>query len=245
MRVIGAGRAGESFRLALVGAGWRAEASLGRGDDVAGAAHGVDLLLLAVPEVAVAPVASAVLPEPGTVVAHAAGSLTLDVLAPHEQRASIHPLVPLATPERGAERLNGAWFAVASSTDRAGALAAQLVADLGGTVLTVPDSDRPAYHAAACIAANHLVALLGQVERVAASIGVPLEAYLDLAADALDGVRALGPEAALTGPVARGDWDTVKTHLAALDLSEHAAYCALADAAARLAGTGPSPWTDR
>lgn len=248
VRVVGPGRAGESFRLALERASWHTEPSVGRGDDLAGAAHGVDLLLLAVPDPAVAGVAAAVEPTPSTVVAHVAGSLTLDVLAPHERRASIHPLVPLATPEIGAQRLVGAWFAVAAagatpgSGDAAGAICRQVVADLGGTALSVADEHRVAYHAAACIAANHLVALLGQVERVAAGAGVRLEAYLDLAQDALDAVRELGPAAALTGPVARGDWTTVQHHLEALSPSEQPAYRALADAAGRLAGTGPSPW---
>ena len=84
------------------------------------------------------------------------------------------------------------------------------------------------------IASNHLVALLGQVERVAAAAGVPLEAYLDLVRATLDNVAELGPAAALTGPVARGDWATVDRHLAALDPSEHEAYGAMVALARRL-----------
>ena len=84
------------------------------------------------------------------------------------------------------------------------------------------------------IAANHLVALLGQVERVAASIGAPLDAYLDLARGSLDDVADLGPAAALTGPVRRGDTATVERHLAALPEEERAAYAALAAEAGRL-----------
>jgi predicted short-subunit dehydrogenase-like oxidoreductase (DUF2520 family) len=72
------------------------------------------------------------------------------------------------------------------------------------------------------------------VERVAASVGVPLEAYLALARGALDNVGRLGPAAALTGPVRRGDEATVARHVAALDPSERPAYEALADAARRL-----------
>jgi predicted short-subunit dehydrogenase-like oxidoreductase (DUF2520 family) len=105
---------------------------------------------------------------------------------------------------------------------------------LGGRPFRVADAHRVAYHAAATIASNHLVALLGQVERAAAIAGVPLEAYLGLAAAALGDVERVGPAAALTGPVSRGDWDTVRRHLAALPVDEHAAYLALADAAARL-----------
>ena len=78
----------------------------------------------------------------------------------------------------------------------------ELVLALGGRLLEVPTGARAAYHAAACIASNHLVALLGQVQRVAASVGLPLEAFLPLAEGALEDVRELGPAAALTGPAA-------------------------------------------
>ena len=73
-----------------------------------------------------------------------------------------------------------------------------------------------------------------QVERVADGIGVPLAAYLDLARVSLDDVAALGPAAALTGPVRRGDRATVAAHLAALAPEERAAYEALSQEAARL-----------
>jgi pantoate--beta-alanine ligase len=202
----------------------------GRGDAVADAAAGVDLLVIATPDEAVAEVAAAVDPVPTTVVAHLAGSLGLDVLAPHPRRAALHPLVPIPDPETGAARLaGGIWWAVAGD-----ALAERVVADLGGRVVTVPDSQRAAYHAAAAIASNHLVALLGQVERVAAPTGVGLEAFLGLARAALADVADVGPAAALTGPVARGDAATIRRHLAALEPAERPAYRALAAAAARL-----------
>jgi predicted short-subunit dehydrogenase-like oxidoreductase (DUF2520 family) len=214
VRIIGPGRAGRSFAGALAAAGWDVVDLLGRdgGDAVAGAAAGVDLVLLAPPDGAVAAVARSLHPEPTTVVAHVAGSLGLDVLAPHERRAAIHPLVALPTGDIGAERLRaGAWFAVAGDP-----LAGQVVADLGGRSFVVADEDRVGYHAAACIASNHLVALLGSAERVAADSGVPFEAFLDLVAATVDTVRALGPAAALTGPAARGDRDTIERHRAYL-----------------------------
>jgi predicted short-subunit dehydrogenase-like oxidoreductase (DUF2520 family) len=101
-------------------------------------------------------------------------------------------------------------------------------------VFEVEDENRAAYHAAASIAANHLVALMGQVQRVGFAAGVPFEAYLDLARAALDDVADLGPVAALTGPVARGDEATVRRHLKALPPAERKAYRAMADAARTL-----------
>jgi len=229
LRVVGPGRAGGSLAGALGAAGWRVERPVRRGDDLAGAAAGVDLLVIATPDAAIAEVAAAVAPG-DAVVAHLAGSLGLDVLAPHERRAAVHPLVSLPNVDVGAERLrDGAWFAVAGEP-----IASEVVADLGGHAFAVADADRAAYHAAACIASNHLVALLGQVERVAATAGVPLEAYLDLVRGTVDNVAALGPAAALTGPAARGDWATIDRHLAALDPSERPAYEALMRAARRL-----------
>jgi predicted short-subunit dehydrogenase-like oxidoreductase (DUF2520 family) len=211
--------------------GWTVELALGRGDDPAGAAHGVDLLVLAVPDPAISGVAAAVDPDPDTVVAHLAGALGLDVLAGHPRPAALHPLAALPDAETGAARLvDGAWFAVAG--DR---LVEQVVADLGGHAFTVADEDRTRYHAAAVIASNHLVALLGQVERVAPE-GVPLVAFLALVRGTVDNVAALGPAGALTGPVARGDRATVEAHLAALPGAERPAYEAMAAEARKLVG---------
>ncbi len=235
LRVIGPGRAGSALAAALAGVGWAVAEPVRRGDDPSTAAEGVDLLVIATPDAAIADVAASVRPVPATVVAHLAGSLGLDVLAPHPRRAALHPLVSLPDTETGARRLaSGAWFAVAGEPAAALAVVEQVVADLDGRSFTVADADRAAYHAAAAIASNHLVALLGQVERVAASAGVPLEAYLDLVRATLDNVAEMGPRGALTGPVARGDWATVERHRTALAPEELAAYDAMVDAARRL-----------
>ena len=235
VRIVGAGRAGRSFLAALEKVGWRAAGALGRDDDVRGAASGVDLLLITTPDAAIAEVAAAVEPVPTTLVAHAAGSLGPDVLAPHPRRAAIHPLRSLPTPTSD---LSGAWFAVAGDPR-----AADVVADLGGHAVHVADgpTTRAAYHAAAVVASNHVVALLGQVERLAAAAGVPLDAFFDLVRGTVDNVEVMGPRLALTGPVARGDWDTVRRHVDAIGDDERDAYLALAREAARLAGR-ELPW---
>ena len=201
---------------ALADAGWSVAPPLGRGDDLRAAAEDVDLLLITVPDGAIEGVAAAVDPVDGCVVAHLSGSLGLDVLAPHERRAAIHPLVSIPT---GETVLRGGWFAVAGHP-----IAAEVVAELRGRAVEVADADRARYHAAACIASNHLVGLLGQVERVAASAGVPLEAFLALARQSIDNVSTLGPRDALTGPVRRGDRVTVERHRAALPVDEVDAY---------------------
>lgn len=234
LRVVGPGRAGGAFALALGRAGWQVAEPVRRGDDPTGAAQGVDLVLIATPDAAVAATAAAVAPDPAAVVAHCSGSLGLGVLA-HPRVGAVHPLVALPSAALGADRLAaGAWFAVAGDP-----ITRRVVADLGGRWFTVADEDRAAYHAAAVVASNHLVALWGQVERIAGGLGVPAEAYLDLARATLDNVAELGAARALTGPVARGDWTTVARHLAAIDPAEHEAYRVLAAAARRLVdGTG-------
>jgi predicted short-subunit dehydrogenase-like oxidoreductase (DUF2520 family) len=216
-------------------AGFESRGALGRQDCLATAAQGVDLLVIATPDDSVPRVADRISPVDTTAVIHMSGSLGLDVLGDHRRRGSLHPLVPLPTPAIGATRLtSGITFAVAGDP------VVWLVAEaLGGRAVHVEDGNRTAYHAAAAIAANHLVALIGQVERVAASIGLPLEAFAGLIHAAADDALALGPRRALTGPAARGDWDTVERHRTALagmagHRNELAAYDAMVGLARRL-----------
>jgi len=209
---------------------------LGRDDDQRDAARGVDLLVIATPDDVVGDVAGVVEPVASTVVLHLSGSLGLGVLASHPRRAALHPLVPLPNPEIGARRLTeGVTFAVAGDP-----LAALIACELGGAAVAVADEHRPAYHAAAAIAANHVVALLGQVERVAASAGLDLQSFLPLTRAALEDVERLGPAAALTGPAARGDFATLARHAEALAPEERAGYQAAAALAMRLAAP-PAP----
>jgi len=204
----------------------------GRGVAIDDAAADVDLVLIATPDTVVADVAAAI--RPGrAVVAHVAGSLGLDVLAPHDRRAALHPLMSLPDAEIGAERLTGGWFAVAGDP-----LVADLAAALGGRTFEIADDDRALYHAAAAVASNHLVALLGHAQRLGASVGVPADALMALALGSAENAVALGPAAALTGPAARGDEATLAAHRDAIGRRaprELAAYEAMLAEARRLA----------
>ena len=218
---------------ALTEVGWQVVPILGRSAttaEMAGAADGVDLVLIATPDGAVAEVAAAIDPCATTAVAHLAGSLGLEVVAMHPRPAALHPLVALPDAAVGARRLlAGGWFAVAGDP-----IALRVVNDLGGRAFEVADADRAAYHAAAVVASNHLVALLGQAERIASGAGVPFAAFMDLVRATVANVDELGPVAALTGPAARGDIDTIRRHLEAIDSDERAAYEALSQQARRL-----------
>lgn len=220
IRIVGPGRAGTSFAVALRSVGHAVDGPIPRGTPLREAADGVDVLVLAVQDDEVAHVAAEVAPAEGCCVAHLSGSLTLAVLDPHPRRASLHPLVPLPNAEVGAARLlGGVTLAVAGDP-----LAAELGRSLGARLVQVRDDDRAAYHAAACVASNHVVALLGQARRIATTVGLDLDAFLDLTRAAIEDVASLGPAGALTGPASRGDWTTIARHLDALPASERAAY---------------------
>ncbi len=226
--VVGMGRAGSAFASVLGDAGW--EATPLHHGNVSEASRGAfDLVLLCVPDTAVAEMAEAIEADDRRVVAHCSGSLTLDVLAQHPRRASVHPLMSIPPPPLGAVRLIGSWFAIAGDP-----LVAEIVAAARGRSFEVPDADRALYHATSAIASNHVVALLGQVERLAERLGVPPQAYLELAQASVANVSELGAVRALTGPVARGDLDTVVAHLRALPPEETDGYAAMVELAKRL-----------
>jgi predicted short-subunit dehydrogenase-like oxidoreductase (DUF2520 family) len=253
--LVGPGRAGTTLAVALSRAGARAVAVAGRSPEsrsvqhavellgvparsVGEAARGADLVVLGVPDAAIAETGVAVAPglRPGALVLHLSGACTLDelhklhVARPDVALGSVHPLQSLPSVDVGITRLPGSWCAVDGPP-----VVEELAALVGLRPFRVPPERRATYHAAATMASNHLVALLGQASRVAEGAGVPVEALLPLVRATLDNVEELGPELALTGPVARGDVDTVRRHLDALPDGERAAYRALAEQARRLA----------
>ena len=237
-RVIGAGRAGGSMQRALTKAGWTALPSLGRDDDLRDAAADVDVLIIATPDASIASVAQSVIAVETCAVVHLSGSLGPAVLAPHARRAVVHPVMGLPNDEIGAARLlaNG-WFALTEGCDVAGN---EIVDALGGRAIVLKDDPdtRALHHAACCVAGNHLVTILGQVERLAAAAGVSPSAYFELVRNVSDNVADLGAAAALTGPVARGDYGTVERHreaIAAHASRDLALYDALLPATEELA----------
>lgn len=232
IRIIGAGRAGGSFARALQQVGVESEVVARDGIETVG--EGADGVLIATPDAAIAEVAAAIRPS-DAVVMHCSGATDLGALSTHTDAGSpvgsLHPLMALPDPSVGAERLlGGGWFAVAGHR-----LAARLADLMGGRSFEVDDDARALYHATAAVSANHLVALLAQVERLAARVGVPVEAFLELAQGSFDDVAAHGARAALTGPAARGDIETLDKHRGALGDDEVDLYNALSAAATNLA----------
>ncbi len=197
--VVGDGRMGRALVAALRAADVRVLGPAGRG------ATGADapVVLLAVPDAEIATAASAL--APGRTVGHLSGALDLSVLHPHEA-FGLHPLL---TVTGAATSFAGVTAAVAGSTPAALDVATGIAGILGMTTVHVRDEDRPAYHAAASVAANFLVTLEGIAEQLAATAGVERSALIPLVRAAVDNWAAHGAAAALTGPVARGDDATV------------------------------------
>ncbi len=188
--VIGAGRAGSTIAARLRERGVRLT-------DVG------ELRLLCVPDRAIAEVARAI--EPGPWVAHVSGSTSLTALDPHIQRFSVHPLQTLVR-SRGPEQLDGAFGAVTAESDAARERALWLAQTLGLEPFLLDDARRATYHAGASIASNFLVTLYRVASTLVTEAGAPAEALVPLMRRTIDN----GFE--LTGPIARGDWETVARH---------------------------------
>jgi pantoate--beta-alanine ligase len=236
--VVGAGRMGSALVTALSAAGIDVTGPLGRGAELP---PDTGAVLLAVPDAQIA-TAAAALPDdrPELLAGHLSAATTLAPLAGHEA-FSLHPLMTVTGPDTS---FAGATAAVAGSTPRALAAATALAQTLGMRPVRVADEHRAAYHAAASIASNFLVTLEGFAERVAQSAGIDREPLVALVRASVENWAAGGAEQALTGPIARGDEDTVarqRTAVAQRSPQDLGLFDALADATRRLASSSAAP----
>jgi predicted short-subunit dehydrogenase-like oxidoreductase (DUF2520 family) len=207
--VIGAGRAGTTIAARL------RERGVAVRDDG-------ELRLLCVPDRAIAEVAASI--PVGPWVAHVSGATPLASLAPHERRFSVHPLQTL-TREGGPSQLDGAWGGVTAEDEDAHARGLWLAETLGLRPFRLADDRRALYHAGAAVASNFLVTLYRIAADLVQAAGAPPEALVPLME------RTIENGFQLTGPIARGDWETVERHRDAVRTTEYAAvYDALAEA---------------
>ena len=195
IHVIGSGRVGSAVAARL------RERGVSVGDD------GPELVLLCVPDTAIAEVAAGV--PVGPWVAHVSGATPLADLAPHVRRFSVHPLQTF-TRARGPEQLDGAWAAVTAESDEARSAGRQLAETLGLRPFDLEDSQRTLYHAGAVFASNYVVALERAAALLFESAGAPPEALVPFMQ------RTIENGFELTGPISRGDWPTVEAHKAAI-----------------------------
>ena len=229
--VVGAGRLGNALAAALAGAAVHVEGPFGRGATLP---EDLDAVLLCVPDAQIGAAAAALPRRPGLLAGHCSAATTLAPLAGSEA-FSLHPLM---TVPGGGASFAGATAAIAGATPRALAFAEELARALGMRPVHVADEDRAAYHAAASIASNFLVTLEGLAERLAASAGIDREPLVALVRASVENWAASGAAQALTGPIARGDEQTVERQRAAVAERAPEAlplFDALADATRRLA----------
>jgi predicted short-subunit dehydrogenase-like oxidoreductase (DUF2520 family) len=169
---------------------------------------GAELVLLCVPDAAIRDVARDLAPGPGWI-AHVSGGTPLAALDPHQRRFGLHPLQTF-TRARGREQLDGAFAAITAETEEARERGFDLARLLGLEPFELADEARPLYHAGAAIASNYLVTLHRVASELFRAAGAPAEALLPLMQ------RTIENGFELTGPIERGDWETVEAHRAAI-----------------------------
>jgi predicted short-subunit dehydrogenase-like oxidoreductase (DUF2520 family) len=236
--IIGAGRLGRTLAEALAAQGEAVVAVAGRSLPLelaarlpgcralapAAAAASAELVLLTVPDDAIAPLAAALPWRSGQAVVHCSGATELSALAaPAAAGARVggfHPLQIFSDPARAAALLPGSAVAIEAEAPLQDELQ-RLARLLGMRPLSLPPGSRAAYHGAASFAASFLLSMLDEAVQVWAAIGLPqdlaLDALMPLAQGTLQAAQSRGLAGALAGPISRGDAGAVAAHLRALD----------------------------
>jgi predicted short-subunit dehydrogenase-like oxidoreductase (DUF2520 family) len=242
--IVGAGAVGTALGMALSRGGWPVHAvasrDAGRRErfrslvdvsrvfaDPEPILDEVELIILAVPDDAIAGLAASLRMYSGQAMIHTSGALGADVLTPAmaagTQIGAFHPLVAFADTERAVAALHGATVAI-EGDDQLAAMLADMAEAIGATPVRLAPGSKAAYHAAAVLAAGGFVALLDAIAELGRVAGLDeagsLAIYGPLIEGTLGNARALGIRAALTGPMTRGDVGTLTAHLATL--REHA-----------------------
>lgn len=242
--IVGAGAVGTALGLALTRAGWPITAVASRDAarrerfsrlvggtrsfaDAAAILDEVELVVLTVPDDALAPLVAGLRLYGGQALIHTSGALGAEVLRPAmaagTQIGSFHPLVAFADTERAVAALHGATVAV-EGDDQLVALLAEMAEAIGAHAVRLAPGSKSAYHAAAVLAAGGFDALLDAIAELGRVAGLDeagsLAIYGPLVEQTLGNARVLGIGAALTGPIVRGDVGTLRGHLR--ELAEHA-----------------------
>jgi predicted short-subunit dehydrogenase-like oxidoreductase (DUF2520 family) len=250
--VIGAGRAGTALGAALGRAGHTVVAASAVSDasvhraraafpgavitDPGQVLRRADLVLLTVPDDVLPGLISGLVatgaPVQGRLLAHASGRHGLAVLEPAARRGglplALHPVMTFTGRSDDVDRLSGTCFGV-TAPEVLRPAAEALVIEMGGEPVFISEENRDLYHAALAGAANHLITLVAEAADLLKAAGVTNPARLlgPLLSASLDNALRLG-DAGLTGPVARGDAETVAAHVAALGAAESASPAAIA-----------------
>jgi predicted short-subunit dehydrogenase-like oxidoreductase (DUF2520 family) len=238
--IVGAGAVGTALGVALSRGGWPIQAVASRDPDRRERFRSlvevrrvfadpepildeVELIVLTVPDDAIAALAGSLRMYGGQAMIHTSGALGAEVLAPAmgagTQIGAFHPLVAFADTERAVAALHGATVAI-EGDDQLASMLADMADAIGATAVRLAPGSKTAYHAAAVLAAGGFIALLDAIAELGRVAGLDeagsLAVYGRLIEGTLDNARALGIRTALTGPITRGDVGTLESHLAAL-----------------------------
>jgi predicted short-subunit dehydrogenase-like oxidoreductase (DUF2520 family) len=238
--IVGAGAVGTALGVALSRAGWPVGAVASRDParrerlrelvpgvrafaEANALVDDVELVVLAVPDDVVEPLARSLRLYAGQAMVHTSGLLGAEVLEPAmaagTQAGAFHPLVAFADLDRALKALNGATIAIEGDDELAAHLA-EMAEAIGGVPVRLAPGSKAAYHAAAVLAAGGVVALLDTIRELATGVGLDeagaLSIYLPLLEQTVANARTLGIDRALTGPATRGDAGTIAAHRGAI-----------------------------
>lgn len=209
------------------------EMSKGKGDVVTTSqdpipnSKDVDILFITTPDRVIGEVASDIAKgggfKKGQIVVHMSGSLTSDILAPAREAgayvASLHPLQSFADFVQAKINIPGSVFCLEGDTETKSELK-KIIEIFNGTEVEIPKEEKPLYHAGAVVASNYLLSLvwaaLMMYEVIGLDKGTALSALMPLIEGTLKNIKALGAPKALTGPISRGDVQTVSDHIDAI-----------------------------
>ncbi len=239
--IVGAGAVGTTLGVALARAGWPvvavASRDVGRRTrfrdlvgpgvkafaEAAAVLDEAELVILAVPDDALPGLAGELRLYSGQALVHTSGALGAEVLEPAmaagTQVGAFHPLVSFADVERSVAALHGATVAI-EGDDQLADLLGRLAEAIGAVPVRLAPGTKPAYHAAAMLAAGGVIALFDAIAELGRIVGLDeagsLAVFGRLTDQTMANARAIGIRAALTGPMTRGDVGTLQRHLDAL-----------------------------
>jgi predicted short-subunit dehydrogenase-like oxidoreductase (DUF2520 family) len=244
--IIGAGRVGTAMAVMLAKAGHCISGVASRNRDDAehcarltdagmistnpvDVAVGAKMILFTVPDDQIGPVCQSLASNNGfrrgQMVLHASGALGSNVLAPAAKKgchvASMHPFQSFATSDQAMEHLPGSYFGVEGSKEAVAVLEKLIPEAFEGTVISLDERTKPVYHAAACIASSFVVVLTQAAIELLLQIGLEKDETVKVLNPLLRGtvenIALLGLPKALTGPIERGDVQTIREHLQAVE----------------------------